>query len=305
MQVNLKPLQESDARALFELVDTNRAYLKKFLGWLDQNTCIQHTLNFIKRATREEKKGTLVLRAIYIAKELVGLVSLFDIDRLNNSTVIGYWLDERHQGKGIMTTAVKQLISYAFEELKLHRIEIRCAIHNTKSQHIPERLGFTKEGTAKGAILIDQNYFDAYIYGLENKESQMFLLLTIPFATHALDAQKQAYAPYSNYHVGAAVVTPEGKVYKGCNVENASYGLTNCAERVAIGNAIVGGERKIDTIILASKDGAATPCGACRQVLYEFNPEMKVICINEQGEKTKQTALNTLLPDGFGPHNLQ
>lgn len=121
---------------------------------------------------------------------------------------------------------------------------------------------------------------------------------------HALEAQKNAYAVYSNYNVGAAAITSDGKVFRGCNVENASFGLTNCAERVAIGNAVTAGERQIETIIIASKDGAAAPCGACRQVLHEFNPKMRIICIDEKGTIKHETTLETLLPHAFGPQNL-
>ena len=133
----------------------------------------------------------------------------------------------------------------------------------------------------------------------------MFLLVSAALVTQAIDVQKQAYAPYSNYHVGAVAVSKEGKGYPGCNVENASFGLTNCAERSAIFNAVSSGDLEIDTMILVSRDGAATPCGACRQVLNEFNPKMKIICVDEKGMTTKETTLNVLLPDAFGPHNLE
>lgn len=120
----------------------------------------------------------------------------------------------------------------------------------------------------------------------------------------ALDVRQKAYAPYSNYKVGSAIVTKQGKIISGCNVENASYGLVNCAERTAIFKSISKGQMDFDLIVVATKDGGLC-CGACRQVLNEFNPNIRVIAVNETGEITIDTYLEQLLPKSFGPHNLQ
>ena len=99
-------------------------------------------------------------------------------------------------------------------------------------------------------------------------------------------AQKsKAYAPYSNFHVGAALSTVEGNIFSGCNVENRSFGLTNCAERTAIFNMISGGDRTPQTIVITSDTvGSVTyPCGACLQVLTEFNKNMTVVCTDSTG----------------------
>lgn len=124
-----------------------------------------------------------------------------------------------------------------------------------------------------------------------------------PLIDCALKAQKQSYAPYSKYYVGAAVLTKSGKMYGGCNVENASYGLTNCAERTALFKAISEGEREIEAVVVVTRNGGF-PCGACRQVLNEFNPRMQVICVDEQGTITSDMTLDKLLPKAFGPANL-
>ena len=92
----------------------------------------------------------------------------------------------------------------------------------------------------------------------------------------AREARKQAYVPYSNYRVGAALLGSDGKIYTGCNVENASYGLTNCAERTAVFKAVSEGEKAFSAIAIAADATAPWPCGACRQVLSEFAPDMKV-----------------------------
>ena len=117
-------------------------------------------------------------------------------------------------------------------------------------------------------------------------------------------AYQQAYVPYSNYPVGAAALFSSGVIYCGCNVENASYGLTVCAERNAIFQAVAQGERELKGIAIAvPTDVFPSPCGACRQVIREFVVDCPVILINGQGE-TRETSLKTLLPDAFGPEFL-
>ena len=120
----------------------------------------------------------------------------------------------------------------------------------------------------------------------------------------AKNAREKSYCPYSNYAVGAAIKTKDNKIYKGVNVENASYGLVICAERSAVFNAVTDGNKNIEEIAIVTKDGGA-PCGGCRQVLNEFNPNMIVIISNEDGSKITKYRLKELLPDSFGPHNLK
>lgn len=119
----------------------------------------------------------------------------------------------------------------------------------------------------------------------------------------AIEMRKQSYSPYSNFAVGAAVLSDDGYVYGGCNIENASYGLTNCAERTAIFNAVSDGKRNISAIaIVADTDRPCSPCGACRQVIGEF----KIPCIimaNLKGEYKKVT-LEELLPFSFSNTDL-
>jgi len=115
----------------------------------------------------------------------------------------------------------------------------------------------------------------------------------------ALNAIKNAYAPYSKFRVGAVVRTKRGSVYTGVNIENASYGLTVCAERVAIFKAVSEGDQEIEEVIVAVEtDELVAPCGACRQVIAEFNPHAKIIMVNNKG-KVKETTLDKLLPDVF------
>jgi cytidine deaminase len=115
----------------------------------------------------------------------------------------------------------------------------------------------------------------------------------------ALDAQKRAYAPYSNFPVGAALRTASGKIYQGTNVENASFGLTICAERVAATTAVAAGERNFTDIAIVSR-GGASPCGACRQFLAEFSPTMRIVMVDsEHLDHGYQSTLGDLLPNRF------
>ena len=112
-------------------------------------------------------------------------------------------------------------------------------------------------------------------------------------------AQRNAHAPYSKFRVGAALLTKSGKVYTGCNVENASYGLTICAERVAATKAVSDGHRKFQAIAVVAPSTALSPCGACRQVLAEFG-EMVVVCADSRNaSKLRLYLLSELLPHAF------
>lgn len=117
-------------------------------------------------------------------------------------------------------------------------------------------------------------------------------------------AAKRAYAPYSKFRVGAAILGASGKIHSGCNVENASYGLTSCAERNAIFAAVAAGERAIQAVAIYTPTADPTaPCGACRQVIREFGPGALVISVCD-GKGRKETTLGQLLPGSFGPEDL-
>ncbi len=120
----------------------------------------------------------------------------------------------------------------------------------------------------------------------------------------ARSAAARAYAPYSSFPVGAAVLGDSGKVYAGCNVENASYGLCNCAERTAIFSAIAAGERAIKAVAVYTPTPLPTaPCGACRQVIHEFGPDAIIVSVCDAKSRI-ETKLSALLPGAFGPGDL-
>lgn len=115
----------------------------------------------------------------------------------------------------------------------------------------------------------------------------------------AHDVRERAYAPYSNFQVGAAVVATSGEVFLGCNVENASYGLSICAERNAICQAVAKGLREFQTIVVIAAP-LATPCGACRQFIHEFGTEIEVVCVDASDLSRRKTwRIAQLLPEGF------
>jgi len=120
----------------------------------------------------------------------------------------------------------------------------------------------------------------------------------------ALQARQWAYAPYSKYRVGAALLTASGRIYDGGNVENAAYPTSMCAERVAVFKAVSEGEQNFVAVAVATENGG-TPCGACRQVLSEFGLDTIVLVVDEQGTPVLETTVGGLLPGAFGPGDLK
>ena len=118
----------------------------------------------------------------------------------------------------------------------------------------------------------------------------------------AIEARRGAYAPYSGYAVGAALLTVSGKIYRGANVENAAYPTSMCAERVALFNAVSEGERQFAAIAVATENGGF-PCGSCRQALAEFGLDVQVFVVDEEGTIIIDVALSELLPHAFGPQD--
>ena len=119
----------------------------------------------------------------------------------------------------------------------------------------------------------------------------------------AVTIREKAYAPYSHYRVGAALLTDSGLIFEGVNVENAAYPSSMCAERTAIFKAVSEGKLDFAAMVIATENGGS-PCGACRQVMREFAPELKLVMVNEAGDIVLDTNLKELLPYSFGPENL-
>ena len=126
----------------------------------------------------------------------------------------------------------------------------------------------------------------------------------VELIARAVEARRRAYVPYSGYAVGAALLTPSGRIFTGVNVENAAYPDSLCAERVAIVKAVSEGECEFQMIAVATSNGG-TPCGSCRQVMSEFGLDAVVLIIDGRGAVVKRTTVRELLPDSFGPRQLK
>ncbi|WP_110926377.1 GNAT family N-acetyltransferase [Bacillus massiliglaciei] len=170
--VSLRLFNEADAEEFYALTIRSKAYLKKWLGWLEHTKSAADTAQHIKAGLQEfaENGGHPKSFAILYQGKIAGTISFNTIDKVNRAGTIGYWLGEEFQGKGVMTKACKALIDYGFQELDLHRIEIRAAAENKKSRSIPERLGFTEEGRVREAEWLYDHYVDHIVYGLLESE---------------------------------------------------------------------------------------------------------------------------------------
>lgn len=155
-----------DAERLFEITDQSREYLREWLPWVDETKTVDDSLQFIKNAFLLHAERKSLTAGIFYKKELVGVAGFNTFDWVNKVGNIGYWLSIDYQGLGIMTRVVRALTYYAFYELNLNRIEIRAASNNIRSQGIPERLGYEKEGLLRQAESLYKHYVDHVIYGM-------------------------------------------------------------------------------------------------------------------------------------------
>ncbi len=162
----LRLLENQHAEELFALTDQNREHLRKWLPWLDGNRSIADTRAFITRSLIQYANNGGFPTGIWFKGALAGVIDYNTIDWSNRTARIGYWLGASFQGKGLMTKACRALIDYAFSELKLNRVEIRCATGNKRSRAIPERLGFTQEGTVRQAEWLYDRFVDHAVYGM-------------------------------------------------------------------------------------------------------------------------------------------
>jgi len=165
----LLDLANISAERMFAAVDSNRAYLRQWLPWLDLNTAVEDSEAFIRRERKRAEDGVGLIRAIEYRSELCGIVGFNWIDPVNRACEIGYWLSEDRQGRGIMTRSVQAFIEYAFATRALNRITIPVAVENDKSRAIPEGLGFAQEGIRREAEWLYDHYVDHVVYALLRK----------------------------------------------------------------------------------------------------------------------------------------
>lgn len=167
--IRLKQLSLLDGEPLFALTEQNREHLRQWLNWMDKVTAVSDTRSFIRGALADAEDGVGFVFGIWHERGLVGAADVnISQDNIgeNRTAAIGYWLDRDHQGRGIMTRCVKALVRYGFEELGLHRIEVRAATGNVRSRAIPERLGFKLDGVLREAEWVNDHFEDVAVYSV-------------------------------------------------------------------------------------------------------------------------------------------
>lgn len=169
--LELRLLEPRHAQEVFDAIVANREHLAAWLPFAEATTQVGDTRSFIEGVLRSfgEGRGPGTF-GIWYESEFVGIAGFHEVDRLANRTEIGYWLSEASQGKGIVTKSVRAMVDHAFFELGLNKLEIHMAPGNVRSQRIPERLGFTREGVIRQAINTGSGYHDRTVYGLLRSE---------------------------------------------------------------------------------------------------------------------------------------
>ena len=165
-EIQLKLITQNDAEEIFAFIDRSRNYLREWLGWVDNTKTVEDTRAFAAMNLEKFAKREGLDTAIFYKGQFVGKVSINTINWSLKKCEIGYFLDEKFQGEGIMTRAVKGIIDIAFHEYKLQKVEIHAAVDNKKSRHIAERLSFMHEGTIRQAEWLYDHYVDHAVYGL-------------------------------------------------------------------------------------------------------------------------------------------
>lgn len=163
-QTTLRLLKQSDAPAIFRLIDSQRSYLGAWLPFVADTRTPDDSEVAVSYMLKDPDSPVF---SIIKNEQLVGLIGFKETDTYNGRTEIGYWISENEQGKGIVTRSVAILCRYAFKELAIHRIQIKCAVENTQSNNIPQRLGFQLEGTERDGELQSNGYYaDIHVYSL-------------------------------------------------------------------------------------------------------------------------------------------
>lgn len=168
--VELRLLEERHAPALFTRVDGEREYLRRWMPWVDSRSSEADIAAFIRSALEQFADNRGFSAGIWVDGSLAGVITLHKVDWLNRKGEIGYWVAREFQGRGVMTDATRAVTEHALVELELNRVEIQCAVANSKSSAIPKRLGFTHEGILREAQLLHGSYQDLEVYSMLRRE---------------------------------------------------------------------------------------------------------------------------------------
>ena len=162
--IKLKEISLEDVNSIYEIINSEREYLREWLPFVDETRNILYTRTFVENYLDSDRKD-LTFCVLYQNK-MVGLVGMKDTDSTNRKTEIGYWLSETYQHLGIITKSCRTLINYIFEELRINRIQLTAANENSKSQRVAMRLGFQREGIQREGELHSRGFVDLVVYGL-------------------------------------------------------------------------------------------------------------------------------------------
>lgn len=168
--IELRVFDEKDAKEILKAVKENYEHLRPFLHWVTKDYSIENALDFVRRTQENFAENTSQTFGVFYEEKLVGVIGFVKFDWQSRRTEIGYWIDKNYSGKGIVTESCKCLVNYAFAELEINRIEIRCATENARSRAIPERLNFKFEGVLRHSQWRHTRFFDMAIYGLLAEE---------------------------------------------------------------------------------------------------------------------------------------
>lgn len=164
--ISIELLHSKHSEELFALTENNSTYLRKWLPWLDFNKTVQDTEKFIESAIIQYKDGLGPQYAVFFKDRICGVNGFHKMDKINKTGMLGYWLGESYNGKGIISLTTKKLLNIGFYDYKLNKIEIRCASENYKSRAIPERLGFKYEAMLRQCEFLYDKYVDHAAYSL-------------------------------------------------------------------------------------------------------------------------------------------
>ncbi|MDX9770875.1 MAG: GNAT family protein [Tenuifilaceae bacterium] len=169
--ISLRHITLEDANDIFHTIDSQREYLERWLPFVPFTQTVNDSIAFVKSTLNVPPNQAELLFTIRYNNEFIGLIGFKDTDRANRKTEIGYWLSEAMQGRGIVTKSVKALVCYAFDELDINRVQIKCAVGNTPSKRIPQRLGFVLEGIERdGELLANGQFTDLEVYSLTGSD---------------------------------------------------------------------------------------------------------------------------------------
>ena len=168
--IEIRLFELRDAETVFAVVERNRTYLREWLPWVDVTTSPENIRNFIARVRDQFATGRGPQTGIWIEGNFAGSVGCHPIDWPNRHCSIGYWIEERYQGKGTMTRSCTAMIDYLFGDLGLHRVTIQCGTGNRRSCAIPERLGFTREGLTRDGEWVNDRWVDLVLWGMLEQE---------------------------------------------------------------------------------------------------------------------------------------